>query len=217
MGIDGPTEFIITFFLSWFSASLGLAKCLKNGVARTIGDEGCLDGLLSCRHLLAFFACGLSLVARGVCLGIVTVSPEINYSTPSYLLLPIFLLFVPQCLLAIFSTLNLSSKSSLKIITHHPSLLILPTFTFFTFSKVKVFSCGSESSVMFSKKFTFVNMAVSVVGYVCWAVWYYHKFVFGAREWYELEPEVAVYNEINASCLPLLLLSAFLTLLLLHL
>ena len=55
-------EFLITFFLSVFSASLGLAKCLKNGVARTIGDGGCLDGLLSCRHLLAFFACGLSLV-----------------------------------------------------------------------------------------------------------------------------------------------------------
>ena len=29
---------------------------------------------------------------------------------------------------------------------------------------------------MFSKKFTWVNMAVSVVGYVCWLVWYYHRF-----------------------------------------
>ena len=68
----GFYEFIITFSLSVFSASLGLAKCLKNGVARPIGDGGCLDGLLSCRHLLAFFACGLSLVARGGCLGFVT-------------------------------------------------------------------------------------------------------------------------------------------------
>ena len=67
----GIIEFYITFSLSVISASLGLAKCLKNGVARTIGDGGCLDGLLSCRHLLAFFACGLCLVARGVCLGIV--------------------------------------------------------------------------------------------------------------------------------------------------
>ena len=67
----GFFEFLITFSLSVFSASLGLAKCLKNGVARPIGDGGCLDGLLSCRHLLAFFACGLCLVARAVCLGIV--------------------------------------------------------------------------------------------------------------------------------------------------
>ena len=70
--IDGLTEFLITFSLSVFSASLGLAKCLKNGVARTIGDGGCLDGLLSCRHLLAYFACGLCLGAKGACLGFVS-------------------------------------------------------------------------------------------------------------------------------------------------
>ena len=70
--IDGLTEFLVTFSLSIFSASLGLAKCLKNGVARPIGDGGCLDGLLSCRHLLAFFACKFCLVARGVCLGFVS-------------------------------------------------------------------------------------------------------------------------------------------------
>ena len=70
----GYIEFIITYSLSVFSASLGLAKCLKNGVARPIGDGGCLDGLLSCRHLLAFFACGLCLGARGACLGMVGVS-----------------------------------------------------------------------------------------------------------------------------------------------
>ena len=62
----GFIEFLITFSLSVFSASLGLAKCLKNGVARTIGDGGCLDGLLSWRHLLAFFACAACLVARGL-------------------------------------------------------------------------------------------------------------------------------------------------------
>ena len=74
--IDGLTEFLITFSLSVFSASLGLAKCLKNGVARPIGDGGCLDGLLSPRHLLAFFACGLCLMARAACLAIVMVTPD---------------------------------------------------------------------------------------------------------------------------------------------
>ena len=68
----GFIEFLITFSLSVVSASLGLAKCLKNGVARTIGDGGCLDGLLSCRHLLAFFACALLLVTRGWCLAMAT-------------------------------------------------------------------------------------------------------------------------------------------------
>ena len=72
--IDGPSEFLITYSLSITSASLGLAKCLKNGVARPIGAGGCLDGLLSARHLLAFFASGLCLIARGFCLGVAVAS-----------------------------------------------------------------------------------------------------------------------------------------------
>ena len=70
----GVIEFLITFSLSVFSASLGLAKCLKNGVARSIGGGGCLDGLLSARYLLALFMCAACLVSRGSCLGFV-VSP----------------------------------------------------------------------------------------------------------------------------------------------
>ena len=69
---DGENEFYINFCISVFSATLGLSKSLKNGVARCLGDEGYLDGLLSLRHLLAFFACGASLLIRGACLGIGT-------------------------------------------------------------------------------------------------------------------------------------------------
>ena len=71
---DGRIEFILTLSLSVFSASLGLAKCLKNGVAKSIGGGGCLDGLLSARYLLALFMCAACLVSRGSCLGFV-VSP----------------------------------------------------------------------------------------------------------------------------------------------
>ena len=79
-----------------------------------------------------------------------------------------------------------------------PSLLLLPIITFFTFSKVKV---GGESRVRFSKKFTWVNMGVSAVGYVCWLVWFYHKT--------EFDPII-----ILCSLLPS---SVFLTFLFLHL
>merc|ERR1719471_1277313 len=207
-------EFFITFILSVISASLGLARCLKNGVASS--DITVLSILLSCR-LPAFFACGLCLVARGFCLESVTTH---GHGTPSDLLLSIFLLFAPQCLLAIFSTLSI--KNSLKIITHYPyhprnihTLLLLPIFTFFTFSKVKVFSCGSESSVRFSKKFTWVNMAVSAFGYVCWLVWYYFRFEVGGSEAHP--PDMAYYDRTIPSTLSPLLMSAILTLLLLHL
>ena len=52
---DGDsTQFLITFFFSVFSASFGLAKCLKNGVAGTFQPGGVLDGLCSVQFLLAF-------------------------------------------------------------------------------------------------------------------------------------------------------------------
>ena len=53
-----------TYATSIISASLGLAKCMKNGVARPIGPGGCLDGFLSCRHLLAVFASGFCFGAK---------------------------------------------------------------------------------------------------------------------------------------------------------
>ena len=61
-------EFFTTYAISIFSASLGLAKCLKNGVARPIAPGGPLDGLLSGKFLLAFLASGFGLVARGFCI-----------------------------------------------------------------------------------------------------------------------------------------------------
>ena len=59
-------EFSITYIISIISAALGLAKCLKNGVARPIGPGGPLDGLLTAKFLLAFLASAGVLVAEGV-------------------------------------------------------------------------------------------------------------------------------------------------------
>ena len=61
-------EFFTTYVISIISAALGLAKCLKNGVARPIAPGGPLDGLLSGKFLLAFLASGFGLVARGFCI-----------------------------------------------------------------------------------------------------------------------------------------------------
>ena len=55
------TQFLITFLLSIFSASFGLAKCLKNGVAGTFQPGGVLDGLCSVQFLLAFLGKGSKL------------------------------------------------------------------------------------------------------------------------------------------------------------
>ena len=63
-------EFSTTYAISIISAALGLAKCLKNGVARPIAPGGPFDGLLSGKFLLAFLASGMGLVARGICIGL---------------------------------------------------------------------------------------------------------------------------------------------------
>ena len=62
-------EFYTTYVISIISAALGLAKCLKNGVARPIAPGEILDGLLSGKFVLALISCCGSLVARGFCIG----------------------------------------------------------------------------------------------------------------------------------------------------
>ena len=51
---DDETQFWITISLSAVSASFGMAKSLKNGVAGTFQHGGVLDGLCSVQFLLAF-------------------------------------------------------------------------------------------------------------------------------------------------------------------
>ena len=55
---DDYIQFLITFLLSVFSASFGLTKCLKNGVAGTFQHGGVLDGLCSVQFILAFLGKG---------------------------------------------------------------------------------------------------------------------------------------------------------------
>jgi len=174
-------EFFTSYAISIISAALGLAKCLKNGVARPIAPGGPLDGLLSGKFVLAFLASVGVLVARGVCIGLtVTEWLAIGKNDVAFnlSLIIILLLFVPQFLLSLFSTLNFLNKSPLKILYRQPSLIILPTVTFFTFSRHNVGCCGDNNQVSFSKKFTWLNITISTVGYVVWVVWAYFNSIF---------------------------------------
>ena len=125
---------------------------------------------------------------------------------------------IPQFLLSLFSTLNFLSKSSLKILYRHPSLIILPTVTFFTFSRHNICYCCSENSrVSFSKKFTWLNIAFSIIAYVA----------YGVRIFISLDPssEDFLYSFIYFAfflglvlylILPLHVLTVLLTVLFLH-
>ena len=138
--------------------------------------------------------------------------PWLN-AQPSDLPLAITFLFVPQLVLSILSTLNLRSKNSLNILTRHPSLILLPVVTFFTFAKVQVGCSANESRVRFSKRFSWYNIGVSVVGYVSWAVWFYFRFEFGKNEGWRR----SFYEVYLAFSLYPLVLSIILTALFLHL
>ena len=119
------------------------------------------------------------------------------------------LLFGPQFLLSIFSTLNFRDKSSLKILYRQPSLIILPTVTYFTFSRQNIICCNENNRVSFSKKFTWLNIAVSTVGYVVW--WYYIVLPYTYLD------EGLFFAIVLIFTLPLLVPSILLTALFLHL
>ena len=75
--------------------------------------------------------------------------------------------FLPQFLLALFSVVDFRSKNSLKILYRQPPLLLLPTFTCFTFIRVSSGCCGqADNRIRFSKKMTAVNMALTLAGTV---------------------------------------------------
>ena len=136
--------------------------------------------------------------------------------SPSDLAVTIPLLFLPQFLLSLFSTVNILNKSSLKILYRHPSLIILPTVTFFTFSRLNI-GCGSKDSrVSFSKKFTYINIVLSFLGYVSWLVWWYFSFITHHPPCPSTH-HLIFYEYILPITLPPLLISILLTILFLHL
>ena len=160
----GSTFFYVTFLVSVLSASFGLAKTLKLGICSIMGYGGQLDGLLTCKFLMLLFSCGFVLVLKGFIISKIT--NLINFPLAIYKEMAIGLvlgLFLPQFLLAIWSSGG-ATKSSLKMISQHPSIILLPMFTFFTFAKMDTSCCGKRDvRVRFSYFFTCLNMVWSLV------------------------------------------------------
>ena len=181
--------FTVTFTSSTLSASLGLARGLLTGVTRCIGPTGYLDGLLSGRFLIAFLAAGLILVVRAFLLSmhiLVIIQSKVIVNTFSVLfqlldtdkmstslaaLVGLSILYLPQLLLTLLTTLNLN-MTSLTILRNHPSILILPVFTFFTMGKPDsvCWSDPKETRVMFCSRATKMNIYLSCA---CYALYWF--------------------------------------------
>ena len=108
-----------------------------------------------------------------------------QYGPPQILLaVTIATLFLPQLALAIFATLNFLDKNSLKIITNHPSLLLLPTFTFFTFSKARLSCSEDQSHLALSDNLSCLNILLSSLGDTGWLFWV--GLTFGLHDYYSV-------------------------------
>ena len=160
--------FTASYSISVLTASLGLAKSLKTGPCRTLPQGGALGGYATGRFLLLTIGIGCTLVGKGG-----PMAWAFQVGSPSCQLLSLVTMFGPGMLLAIFSMCRY--RQSLRDILWHPSLLLLPVFTFFTFrasredGQVRVaFSKPNQSKIMvtFSKAYTLANMALSIGGYV---------------------------------------------------
>ena len=150
-------HFLFTYFTSIFSSSIGIAKCLMFGAARIMTPDGPFNGQLSGRFIFAFLASNTSLLSKGY---IVLLLSDLKLEEQ------IIMIFLPNLLLALMLILK-TKKSSLKMILSHPSLLLMPVFTLFTFSKINS-GCGNgekDERIAFSLKFTIINFFLSV-GYV---------------------------------------------------
>ena len=77
----------------------------------------------------------------------------------------ILLMCLPQLVLALATTID---RKNVKILVQHPSLVLLPVFSFFTFSKKKVNLCckgPQDSRVHFSYFYTLINIIVTSICY----------------------------------------------------
>ena len=144
-------KFMLAYLTSITSASLGMAKALKVGVCKVLPDTGLLDGLLTVRFVFLFFTCVCILVIKAF--GI-----NSSFSTIVGFLVPT----LPGLVIGLIS---IRHRAMLKTFLNHPSLLLLPVFTFFTFESNICCGCGThqkEVEITFSPGATILNMVVSI-------------------------------------------------------
>ena len=89
---------------------------------------GPLDGLLGGRFILAFLSVLCILLAKMFYVASVVIENDESGLSPLLAILMIGLQFVPQLILAIFTTIGFS-WNSLKLILYHPETVVLSTGT----------------------------------------------------------------------------------------
>ena len=103
------------------------------GVTRTIHPSGPLSGLLGGRFFLAYLACTFHGLAKAVIIGFVVLFVNLEededigiFIEKSTAIGYVSSLFLPQFMMALYSTIGFS-VNSFKTIFHHIEMLLLPS------------------------------------------------------------------------------------------
>ena len=101
-----------------------------------------------------FLASGLTLLCKCYTMGIPYVA---------------ILTFGSSFILALILTMD---GKNVKILYQHPDLVLLPVFTFFTFTRIKFGCCGRpiDSKLVFSKKYTYINIILGTISVGCFVL-----------------------------------------------
>ena len=150
--------FFVSYTTSIISSSMGLAKCLKIGPCRILAQSG----FCTSRFALLFFSMCFTLDSKGLALGFALGDPNLKGSGS---LVALVTMFLPGLLLAMFSICRY--RQTVRDVLAHPSLLLLPLVTNYTFAFAKR---KSETHVVFSRWWTFVNLGLSLLGNIAYCL-----------------------------------------------
>jgi len=167
------TFFLISYSLSIFSATFGLAKFLKSGPCHLIPSEGYFDGYLTLGFCLVFVSSMAGTLQKGFSLGFLIGHRNLTNSTSNivenstsnivedrdrYLVTLAWcaIVLLPQFILSLASLAISLKKDFWSVICTFPALVLCPVFSNFTFGR-------QQNGIAISKRLTIVNIMLTLL------------------------------------------------------
>ena len=151
--------------------------------------------MIEFRYVNLILANMFTLAYKGTAIASVLVLGGKIFATISFLLLTL-----PNLLTAIFTTIGRNNWR--KVLTQHPHLLLLPTYTFFSFEKLQP-GCGCanlDHRIRFSKRMSIINI---IIQSICFGV------LFGLAQTWQFDADLTV--SLLVVLLPLFILAIILS------
>jgi len=174
VGSSSHILFLTTYLTSIFSASLGMAKVLKVGPCKVLKEGGHLNGFLTTRFFLIFLACLFTLFSKTMLLITYLSSEKSDTNFVAISILSLIGVTLPGLITGCCFSWH---QACFKTFLAHPSFLLLPTFTFFSFRSNSKKYCSSADAISktqlcFSMRATCANVLFSLLGLMMYSfIW----------------------------------------------